>query len=250
MKVEKKIAIVTGACCGKGIGAAICRKLASQGVHIFFTHFQSEERWPSTFKEELRGYGVSCKGFDIDLSDHTASRLVIEACTSQLGVPTILVNNAAYSMRDGYGQLDAQTIDAHYTVNMRSAMLLSVEFVRKFEKTNLKNGRIINMISGQELGPMLEELAYVATKGAITAFTKTLSAEVAHLGITVNAVNPGATDTTWMNDEIREHLLPKFPTGRIGQPEDAAKLIAFLASNESEWITGQVIHSEGGFLRS
>ena len=106
------------------------------------------------------------------------------------------------------------------------------------------------MTSGQDIGPMPGELAYAATKGAISAFTKSLSPELAPLGITVNAVNPGPTDSTWMNDDIREHLLPKFPMGRIGKPEDAAKLIAFLVSDEADWITGQVMNSEGGFIRS
>ncbi|KAA0546956.1 SDR family oxidoreductase [Bacillus sp. BGMRC 2118] len=248
--LDKKVAIITGVSCERGIGTAICRKLASQGIHIFFTYFQSTSEWPNSFREELQGFGVSCDGLEIDLSLPYAATTVLEGCAEKLGVPTILVNNAAYSTRDGYASLDIETIDAHYAVNMRTGMLLCVEFVRHFENASLQNGRIINMISGQDLGPMLEELAYVATKGAMTAFTKSLSAEVAHLGITVNAVNPGATDSTWMNDEIRAHLLPKFPMGRIGQPEDAANLIGFLASNESEWITGQVIHSEGGFLRS
>ena len=97
---------------------------------------------------------------------------------------------------------------------------------------------------------MTGELAYAATKGAISAFTLSLSAELAPLGITVNAVNPGPTDTGWMNEEIKQELLPKFPSGRIGIPEDAARLVAFLASEEAEWITGQVLNSEGGFLRS
>jgi 3-oxoacyl-[acyl-carrier protein] reductase len=96
---------------------------------------------------------------------------------------------------------------------------------------------------------MLEEIAYIATKGAIDAMTITLSAELAPLGITVNAINPGPTDTGWMTPELEERLLPQFPFGRIGRPEDAARLIAFLASEQAEWITGQIIHSEGGFHR-
>lgn len=105
------------------------------------------------------------------------------------------------------------------------------------------------MTSGQDLGPMVGELAYVSTKGAISAFTRSLAQELAPLDITVNAVNPGPTDSTWMNDGIRTHLLPKFPLGRIGTPDDVAKTISFLASEEATWITGQIIHSEGGFLR-
>jgi 3-oxoacyl-[acyl-carrier protein] reductase len=97
---------------------------------------------------------------------------------------------------------------------------------------------------------MPEELAYAATKGAIEAFTVTLAAEVGHKGITVNAVDPGPTDTGWMTEELKRELAAKFPSGRVGEPEDAARLVAFLASDEARWITGQIIHSEGGFLRS
>ena len=81
------------------------------------------------------------------------------------------------------------------------------------------------------------------------AFTTTFAAEVASRGITVNAVNPGPTDTGWMTDDLKRDLLSRFPAGRVGQPEDAARLVVFLAGEEAEWITGQVIHSEGGFWR-
>jgi 3-oxoacyl-[acyl-carrier protein] reductase len=93
------------------------------------------------------------------------------------------------------------------------------------------------------------ELAYTASKGALEAFTRQLAAEVAHLGVTVNAVGPGPNDTGWIDDDLRAELLPRFPMGRLGRPEDAAALVAWLCSEEAAWVTGQVIHSEGGFLR-
>jgi 3-oxoacyl-[acyl-carrier protein] reductase len=97
---------------------------------------------------------------------------------------------------------------------------------------------------------MPDELAYGATKGAIEAFTRSLAAAVMGKGITVNAVNPGPTDTGWISPEQRDVLLPRFPAGRIGAPEDVARLVAWLASPDAGWVTGQVIHSEGGFLRT
>ena len=172
---------------------------------------------------------------------------MLDAAEAHFGAPAILINNAAHSTRDGYQRLDGATLDAHYAVNLRAMALLAVEFVRRYGGHTAR--RIINLSSGQSHGLMLEELAYVATKGAIEAFTLSLSAEVAPLGITVNAVNPGPTDTGWMTEELKKALLPKMLLGRLSQPADAARLIGFLASDAGAWITGQTIHSEGGFLR-
>jgi 3-oxoacyl-[acyl-carrier protein] reductase len=121
--------------------------------------------------------------------------------------------------------------------------LLSVEFARRWPQRT--DGRIINFSSGQSLGPMPGELAYVASKGAVEAFTRTLAVEVAARGITVNAVDPGATDTGWMNDTLKADIQRSMRMGRIGQSEDAARLVVFLASVASAWITGQIIHSRG-----
>lgn len=249
-KGKKSIAVVTGTSHHKGIGAAICRKLASAGTDIFFTHWGSEDNWPMRFSNEMRATGVRCESLEIDLSDSEAPVKLLDTVAEKLNFPSILVNNAAYSTRDGYEQLDAKILDEHYSVNMRATFLLCVEFARRFKKMKGSEGRIINMTSGQDNGPMMEELAYAATKGAISTFTRSLSAELAPIGITVNAVNPGPTDSGWMTEEIKQKLSPKFLLGRVGEPEDAARVVAFLASEEAGWITGQVIHSEGGFLRS
>jgi len=124
-------------------------------------------------------------------------------------------------------------------------MLLAVEFARRFAAG--EGGRIINITSGQGLGPMPDELAYAATKGAIEAFTRSLAPAVAAKGITVNAVDPGPTDSGWITPRLRDVLLPRFPMGRLGTPTDAARLVAWLASPDAGWVTGQVIHSRGGF---
>ncbi|WP_155592195.1 SDR family oxidoreductase [Lysinibacillus cavernae] len=246
---QNNIAIITGASHPSDIGTAICRKLAADGVNIFFTHWHANPEWIDEFKNEILSMGVSSEEMTIDLSDRQAAKTILHTVVEKLGIPSILVNNAAHSTQDGYLLLDAQTLDEHYAVNMRSTFLLCVEFARLFQNSNLQSGRIINMTSGQDLGPMVGELAYVSTKGAISAFTRSLAQELAPFDITVNAVNPGPTDSTWMNDEIRNYLLPKFPMGRIGTPDDVARMISFLASDEAKWITGQILHSEGGFLR-
>lgn len=247
--MESKIAVVTGVSHSQGIGAAVCRELAKKGIDVFFTYWMANETWPGGFRKELEQKGIQSDCMEVNLALPEAASKVLAEAESRIGTPTILVNNAAQSTRDGFEQLDAQILDAHYAVNMRATMLLCAGFSRMLRDTQLNSGRIINLISGQGQGPMVKELAYGSTKGAISAFTLSLSAEVAPLGITVNAVNPGPTNTGWMTDELKAEIAPKFLMGRLGEPADAARLITFLASEEAAWITGQVIHSEGGFTR-
>ncbi|HVF99488.1 MAG TPA: SDR family oxidoreductase, partial [Chloroflexia bacterium] len=210
------------------------------------TGLGAEEDTPAALGSRLVALGVRCEHMPADLADAATPGRIIEAVEERLGVASVLVNNAVHDTTDApFHQLDAQTLDAYYAVNVRGTMLLSVEFARRF--TGGTGGRIINLTSGQGRGPMPGKLAYVATKGAIEAFTVTLAAEVASLGITVNAVDPGPTDTGWMTDEIKGYLLPRFPMGRVGLAEDAARLIAFLASENAGWVTGQIIRSTGGF---
>lgn len=255
--MEGRVALVTGASRRGGIGAAICRALARNGADVLFTYWKdydramssdADENGPGALLTELQGMGVRADAVEIDLSLPESPERLLGAAQERLGPPSILVNNAAHSARDGYEALDAATLDAHYAVNLRATALLSVGFARRYPGG--PGGRIVNLTSGQSLGPMVGELAYAASKGAIEAFTVTLAAEVGRRGITVNAVNPGPTDTGWMTGELERELATKSPFGRVGRPEDAARLVAFLAGEEAAWITGQVIHSEGGFLRS
>ena len=251
----RRLAIVTGASRRRGIGAAICLALAQAGVDIFFTHWSpydrlmpwgAEEEEPDLLQKLIQALGVRCEHMMVDLAAIDAPQRIIETVQVQMGAASILVNNATHDDTNApFDSLDAQTLDAYYAVNMRGTMLLSVEFARSFSL--LSGGRIINLTSGQGRGAMPGKLAYVATKGAIEAFTVTLAAEVAPRGMTVNAVDPGPTDTGWMSNELKQELLPRFPMGRIGQPEDAARIITFLASEEAGWVTGQIIRSTGGF---
>lgn len=252
---RRRLAIVTGASRARGIGAAICRALAQAGIDVFFTHWSpydrrmpwgAEEDEPALLQRQLQALGVRCEHLMVDLGAIDAPQRIIQAAQAQLGLASILINNATHDDTQApFDQLDAPTLDAYYAVNMRGTMLLSVEFARSFALPS--GGRIINLTSGQGRGAMPGKLAYVATKGAIEAFTVTLAVEVAPRGITVNAVDPGPTDTGWMTEEVKRELLPRFPMGRIGQPEDAARLITFLVSEDAEWVTGQIIRSTGGF---
>lgn len=202
---------------------------------------------PSILEKQLKEKGVQAASLELDLTQDDAAEILIQTVMEKLGVPDILVNNAAYSTQNDYSNVTSDQLDKHYMVNIRATTLVSIEFARTFNKPS--GGRIVNITSGQFQGPMPGELAYATTKGAIDALTVTLSAEVAPRGITVNAINPGPTDTGWMTDQIKRDLTPMFPFGRVGEPNDVARTIKFLVSEEAAWITGQIIHSEGGFKR-
>jgi len=249
-----KIAVVSGASRKVGIGQAIARELAKDAA-VFITYYRPYDHVsglaggagePAELIEELRRAGCAVDGMEIDLSEPSAPARLFDAVEAVFGPANILVNNATYSLRDGIENLTAELLDRTYALNLRGMALNCAEFVRRFPAGQA--GRIVNMSSGQGLGPMPGELAYSATKGAVEAFTRSLSAEVGRLGITVNAVNPGITDTGWISPELAAEWTARAPFGRLGQPADAARLIRFLASDEAAWITGQVIHSNGGLL--
>lgn len=256
MSAQARIAVVTGASRRIGIGAAIARELAHSGLDIFITYYRpydhetgfadrSEE--PDELLDEIRGLGRRAEGLELDLSDPNAPVFLFDQVEKRMGPAAVLVNNATYSMLDGIENLTAEILDKTYALNLRGMALLCAEFVRRYKThSDLRGGRIINLSSGQGVGPMPGELAYVATKGAVEAFTVSLSAEVGKLGITVNAIDPGITDTGWISAEFKKRLLAEAPFGRVGEPADAARLIRFLASSEGGWVTGQVIHSRGG----
>jgi 3-oxoacyl-[acyl-carrier protein] reductase len=245
--------IVTGAGRSRGIGAAICRAFADQGCNIFFTTYSAYDRetYPNAratsgaeqLAEELRQRAVLAGYIEADLAQLNCAEQILNGAQELFGAPSILVNNAAHCRRDGFEKLDARALDSHYAVNVRGAALLSVEFARRFSSNS--GGRIIYLTSGQDLGPMPGELAYVASKGAITAFMRSLAKEVGGKGITVNAVDPGPTETGWMSEDLKASLIRQSVTGRLGRPEDAARIVVFLASAAAEWMSGEVLRARG-----
>ncbi|MEG9295427.1 SDR family oxidoreductase [Mangrovibacillus sp. Mu-81] len=251
-----KTAIVTGASRSGGIGTAICLALAEAGADIFFTHWIPfdetegngvEEEWPQRLKDRLIGMGVRASHMKADLEDDHAPKRILDRVKRTIGTPHILINNATYCAPSTIRTLNTDLLDKHYHVNNRGTLMLTLEFAREFEKSNPDGGegRIVFMVSG---GPDPDNLAYIATKGALKAITAPLATGLAPFGITVNSVDPGPTDSGWIDEEMGQAFLPMFPMGRLGMPEDAAKLIRFLASSDSQWVTGQMIESNGGFL--
>lgn len=254
--MNKQIAIVTGTSRLKGIGRAICLELAKNGIDIFFTYWTDYDKqmpWktdnnePDVIQKEIKEFGVRCEKTELNFLEESSVGKLFNEVESKLGSPTILVNNAAYCIPTSIDTITSEELDKHYFVNLKAPALLIAEFIKRFKGNG--NGRIVNLTSGQSLSPMNSEIAYAITKGAIETLTQTLSQEIAKKGITINAVNPGPTDTGWLDEKQTEVIKARFPMGRIGRPDDVAKLIAFLVREKAEWITGQVIHSEGGFIR-
>ena len=254
--MNRKIAIITGVGRLKGIGFSICTELAKRNFDIFFTYwtdYDNQMPWkadinePNLIQNEIKKCGVNCEKLELDLSLVNSAELLFDEVQNKFGQASILVNNATYSTQTDIDNLSSTELDKHYEINLKATTLLTIEFVKRFHFG--QGGRIINLTSGQSLGEMSNEIAYAITKGAIETLTKTISQKIATKGITINAINPGPTDTGWMDEKLTAIILEKSPMGRIGTPKDAARLISFLAGDEAEWITGQIIHSEGGFTR-
>ncbi len=254
--MHKKIALVTGVSRQKGIGRAICLELAKQQFDVFFTYwtaYDNQMPWkvkpeePELIQSAIQNHGVVCEKMELDLSEGNSVQKLFTEVKRKMGIPSVLINNATYSTSTNVESLTGQALDKHYAINLRATTLLTVEFIKNFNLGN--NGRIINLTSGQSLGPMPDEIAYAITKGGIETLTYTLASSIASKGITINAVNPGPNDTGWMNDKIKGELSQRFPMHRIGTPKDTANLVGFLVSEKADWITGQIIHSEGGFIR-
>jgi 3-oxoacyl-[acyl-carrier protein] reductase len=247
-----KVALVTGVTRRQGIGAAVALALAQAGADVYTAYYRPYDRsmpWgvedsePEQILDTLRQTGVRADGVEIDLAHPEGAHTLFTQAQERFGRIDILVNNAAYSTATGMERITAADLDHHYAVNLRAVLLLCLEFIKGF--THAGAGRIINLTSGQGLTPLPDELAYAATKGGVDALTLSLSAAVAERGMTVNAVDPGPTETGWMQPEQRAALLATAPMGRLGTPQDAARVVAFLASEAAGWVTGQVIRARG-----
>lgn len=183
-----------------------------------------------------------------DLGEPSAPGEVVAAAVERFGRVDTLVAAHAHSTATPLGSLDAGEIDRHLIVNVRGTLLLVEEFAGAHDPEQ-DQGRIVLFSSGQRLGPMPGELAYVASKGGLEALVLSLAEPLAQAGITVNALNPGPTDTGRLSGEDHEAVRSRFPSGRWGTPDDAARAVVWLTSDDGRWITGQVLDSEGGFRR-
>jgi 3-oxoacyl-[acyl-carrier protein] reductase len=181
---------------------------------------------------------------EADFTDPDAPAAVVAAAREALGPLDVLVVNHARSGHGRLSELTAEQLDAFLHENVRAALLLVKEFAAQFEG---ESGSVVLLTSGAHLAPMAREVAYAVSKGALAVATKTLADELADRRVRVNCVNPGPTDTGWGLGE--RDPAGVMPFGRWGEPDDAARLVAWLCSDDARWVTGQVIDSEGGFRR-
>ncbi|MBM7084027.1 SDR family oxidoreductase [Micromonospora sp. WMMD734] len=248
-----RVFLVTGVSRRVGIGAAVARTLAADGHRLLLTGLPGYD--------EAQPYGGDPQGVPAllaelgDAAAHTAADLLDPAAPAALVAEAVrrhgrldgVVAAHAYSTRTSLGGLDATEIDRHLLVNVRATLLLADAFATAF--TAGSGGRLVLLSSGQRLGPMPDELAYAASKAGVENLATQLAPVLMPRGITVNCLNPGPTDTGYAPPEAHAAVAALFPSGRWGTPQEAARLVRFLCSREADWITGQVIDSEGGFNR-
>jgi 3-oxoacyl-[acyl-carrier protein] reductase len=236
---DSRVAIVTGVGRTAGIGFAIARRFLADGMRVVI---HSLEGAPI---DELRGTGERLRHVEADFADPDAPQRVVAAAVESFGAVDVLIANHARSSNRSLDEVTAEELDLTWAINARAVVLL----VQAFAAQARPGGRVVLFTSGQHLGPMAGELPYAISKGAVHQMTRSLADAVADRGITVNAVNPGPVDTGWPSPDLREQLRGAFPAGRWGRPDDIAPVVAWLASPESAWLTGQVIDAEGGFRR-
>jgi 2-hydroxycyclohexanecarboxyl-CoA dehydrogenase len=247
--LEGKAAIVTGG--GGGIGSAICRRLGEAGARVGV--FDLDESAAQRTVEALLAEGATAKAYGVDITDHAAITGAVEAFEQDIGPTDVLVNNAGWDKFAYFLTTEPDLWRKIIAINLEGPINLHHAVLKGMQAR--RSGRVVNIASDAGRVGSSMEAVYSGAKGGIIAFTKTMAREMARSGVTLNVVCPGPTETpllealTGSGDQgarIHEGLKRAIPLGRLGQPEDIAGMVAFLASDEAAYITGQVISVSGG----
>ena len=243
---SEKIVLVTGA--SRGIGRAIALELGSRGATVI-VNYNSSEKPAQEVLELIKESGGDGMVYQADVSDAEQVDAMIKAVTTEYGKLDVLVNNAGTTRDNVIMMLKPEDFDTVINTNLRSAWLCSKAASRTMMRK--RTGSIINITSVVGIAGNGGQTNYSASKAGMIGLTKSLAKEVASRGITVNAVAPGfiGTDmTSDLADDVKETALSHIPLGRMGDPDDVAKAVAFLASDDAKYITGQVLVVDGGMV--
>lgn len=246
MLLDGKIALVTGG--SRGIGRAVAIELAKEGAAVAI-NYAGNKAAAEEVQSIITQMGGKAMIIQADVSNEKSAMQMVEEVIAQLGGIDILVNNAGIT-RDGLF-IRMKEEDWNAVINTNLTGIFNCTKVAAKYMMKKRSGRIINMSSVSGIMGNAGQTNYAAAKAGVIGFTKSLAREMASRGITVNAVAPGfiATDmTAAMPEKAQEHVLTSIPLGKMGKPEDIANAVLFLASDKASYITGQVIHVDGGMV--
>ena len=246
----RPVALVTGASRAAGIGGAIATALAADGWDVALSYWQPyDERMPwggepdgvAQLTAAVQARGGRTAAIAADLSDVTAPAALFAMVNATLGPVTALVLSHCESVDSDLRSTTVESFDLHMAVNARASWLLIREFAGQYSGP-FGRGRIVALTSDHTAG----NLPYGASKGALDRIVLASARELEDLGVTANVVNPGATDTGWMDEGLRTVIAERSPLARLGTPADAAALVTFLCSERGGWVNGQLLQSDGG----
>ncbi|WP_286343396.1 3-oxoacyl-ACP reductase FabG [Frondihabitans sucicola] len=248
---EQRIAIVTGG--GRGIGAAVGRKLSADGLAVALLDLNEEDATATA--AEITAAGGRAIGLKVDVADEEAVEAAVEDVASQLGAPTVLINNAGVLRDNLLFKMSVSDWDTVLGVHLRGAFLMS-RAVQRFQ-VEAKWGRIVNLSSSSALGNR-GQANYSAAKAGMQGFTKTLAIELGPFGVTVNAIAPGFIETAMIEqtaarmkvslETFLEEAAKQIAVRRVGQPDDVAAAASFFCSEGAGYVSGQVLYVAGGPL--
>ena len=241
-----KVGLVTDA--SRGIEKAIACKLAREGAKVIINYNGSKEK-AEAVKSEIEAAGGQAEVYQCDVSDYTACETFIQTVIKEEGSLDILVNNAGITKDGLLMKMSEEDFDKLLDTNLKGAFN-TIRFASR-QMLRQKGGRIINMSSVVGVSGNAGQANYAASKAGVIGLTKAAARELASRGITVNAIAPGFIETDMtdvLSDKVKEASEAQIPLGHFGKPEDVAAAAAFLASEEARYITGQVLHVDGGMV--
>lgn len=238
-------AIVTGG--SRGIGAAVARRLAADGARVAVV-YRSNRDEADAVVSAIRESGAEAIAVQADVADATSVNAMVSAVREAFGAIDIVINNAGILEGQPVGSIDAASFDAQFRTNALSVILVTQAVL---PHVPARGGHIVNVSSSLVYRPRAGLSVYAASKAAVGALTHAFAIELGPRNITVNAVAPALTRTDMtapIPDEVKARMRESTPLGRLGEPEDIADAIAFLASDEARWITGRTLMTDGGFI--